>query len=166
MLSVYLELDLNQNMPRRKEFKGIAHNLNQWVLSRNFDIQGYWGVGKLYKFSEENGTSEVLIDLRLKNLNSKLSGREFNETTDLLTQFLHRRMDSNKMPECWLQEASVTFRFNASYQHKYHYWGSALGQPFVCSVYIKTDIGSVYVNENGCNCWVHDPKKELRRHGF
>jgi hypothetical protein len=96
-------------MPRRKEFKGIAYNLNQWVLSRNFDIQGYWGVGKLYKFSEENGTSEVLIDLRLNRLNSESSGKEFNEAIDLLAQFLYRRMELNKMPECWLQEASWLF---------------------------------------------------------
>ncbi|MFM2314233.1 MAG: hypothetical protein RLZZ04_3509 [Cyanobacteriota bacterium] len=153
-------------MPRRREFIGVAHNLNQWILSRNFDIQGYWGVGKLYKFAEENGTSEVLIDLRLNKLNPESIGKEFNEAIDLLAQLLHRRMKSNKMPEYWLQEASVTFRFKAPYQHKYHYWSSALGQPFICSVYIKTDIGSVYVNENGCNCWVHDPKKELRRYGF
>lgn len=153
-------------MPRRREFIGIAHNLNQWILSRNFDIQGYWGVGKLYKFAEENGTSEVLIDLRLNKLNPESISKELNEAIDLLAQLLHRIMKSNKMPEYWLQEASVTFRFKAPYQHKYHYWGSALGQPFICSVYLKTDIGSVYVNENGCNCWVHDPKKELRRYGF
>lgn len=153
-------------MPRRKQFKSIADNINQWILSRNFDIQGYWGVGKLYKFSEENNTSKVILDLKLNKITPESKDGGFNAAIKELSQRLHRSMESNKMPEYWLQEAIVTFSFKVPYQDRYHYWGSALGQPFICSIYIKTDLQRVYIRENGCNCWIHDPQKELRRHGF
>lgn len=153
-------------MPRRKHFKSIADNINQQILSRNFDAQGYWAVGKLYKFAEEHSIRKVVLDLKLKTINPESNDGEFSTAIQELAQLLYRSMESNKMPEYWLQEATVTFSFKEAFQAKYHFWGSALGQPFICSVYIKTDLGRVYIRENGCNCWIHDPHKELRRYGF
>lgn len=35
-------------MGRRKEFKSIVEDVTQFFISRNNDIEGYWGIGKLY----------------------------------------------------------------------------------------------------------------------
>lgn len=153
-------------MPRRRQFKGIADNINQWILSRNFDIQGYWGLGKLYEFSEANNSSKVVLDLKTFQITPQPNHRKFNAAIKELAQLLHRSMESNKIPEYWLKEAIVTFSFKVPYQRKFHYWRSALGQPFICTMYIKTDIERIYLRETGGNCWIHDPKKEQRRYGF
>lgn len=65
-------------MPRRKQFKSIADNINQWILSRNFDAQGYWAVGKLYKFSEEKSTRKVVLDLKLNTITPESKDGEFS----------------------------------------------------------------------------------------
>ena len=151
-------------MPRRKQFKGVANNLIQWVLSRNFDDQGYWAVGRLYGFSKENETNTVIIDLKLQKLNPYPKNGEFLGAIESLNLLLHRNMKANKMPKDWLQEAKLTLKFNVAYKHQDRYWRSALGEPFICSVSIETDIGSIFTSENEGNCWIHNPKKEMRRY--
>ena len=150
-------------MPRRREFQGVANNLTQWVLSRNFDWQGYWALGMLYKFAEEHGISSLSLELEVKDIVLETMTEELMEVVSQLTQFVYRSMHSKKMPEEWLERASVTFSFNVPYQRQYHYWGSKLGQPCLCRVDLQTDIGSLYTSENGCNCWIHDPNREHRR---
>ena len=80
---------------------------------------------------------------------------------------LKRDLESSGIPEWWLQDVSITFRFDTEYQHKYHYLGSALGgKPIMCTVKITNDLGKTYSKECGCNVWVHNPKREQRRYGF
>lgn len=160
------KLDFLPEMSRRKQFQGIANSLTQWILSRNFDSHGYWAVGKLYKFSKEQGVSQVVLDLKLNKTYPESIDREFDSSIKLLYQLLQHNMKSSKMPESWLEEATVTLFFNVPYQRKYHHWRSALGEPFICSANIKTDLHSIYTSENGGNCWVHNPEKELRRYGM
>ncbi len=54
----------DQKMARRRQLKGIAGNLAQWCLSRNFDSEGYWAVGKLYAAAKELGVSEIVFDAK------------------------------------------------------------------------------------------------------
>jgi hypothetical protein len=151
-------------MARRKQLKGIAGNLAQWVLSRNFDYNGYWAVGQLYADAGANETDEVTLNLVENFVSNDAVGVKFSEAILLLSSIFNRDIKSLKIPDWWVK---VVFKFNTEYQHKYHCWGSALGgKPFMCVVIVVTDQGKKYSKKLGCNVWVHNPKKELRRYGF
>ncbi|MEO3879474.1 hypothetical protein [Rheinheimera fenheensis] len=154
-------------MARRKQLKGVAGNIVQWCLSRNFDYQGYWAVGQLYAYAQENGTNECVISLVNEHVQSELSGVMFSETIKLLSRILQRDLESLKIPDWWVKDAKVTFTFNTDYQKKYHLWACGLGgTPAMCHVEITTDLGKTYTKAGGCNVWVHNPEKESRRNGF
>ena len=154
-------------MARRKQLKGIAGNLVQWCLSRSFDYEGYWAIGKLYAYAEAHGTDEFVINLVDQFVPIDPEGIKFSAAIKSISSILKRDLESSGVPDWWLQNVSVTFKFGTEYQHKYHYWGSALGgKPFMCTVKITTDLGKAYSKESGCNVWVHNPKKEQCRYGF
>jgi hypothetical protein len=154
-------------MARRKQLKGVAGNLVQWCLSRNFDHQGYWAVGQLYAYAEEHGTDKFVIDLVDDYVPNGAAGVKFSEAIKLLLCILRKDIKSLKIPDWWVKDIQVIFTFNTEYQKKYHFWASALGgKPAMCLVKITTDQGKVYAKESGCNVWVHNPKKESRRYGF
>lgn len=154
-------------MARRKQLKGIAGNIVQWCLSRNFDHEGYWAVGQLYAYTQENGTNEYVIDLVNEYVPNEVTDIRFSGATKLLSGTLHSELDSLKIPDWWVKEAKIIFTFNTDYQKKYHLFASGLGgKPAMCLVEITTDLGKTYTKEGGCNVWVHNPKKESRRYGF
>ena len=148
-------------MARRKQFKGIAGNLAKWIISRNFDAQGYWAVGILCKQAELKRVTEVSFKL-IGNDDSS----EFGVPLEGLRQELCKYTNSCKIPHWWLAEAAVKFEFNVQPNPRYHVWGSALGKPFICTVSLTTDSGRKFINQNGSFCMPHDPDKEQRRYGF
>lgn len=147
-------------MARRKQLKGVAGNLAQWCLSRNFDYKGYWALGVLYEHAELVSSNEVVIDLIDDFVSNDALGVKFSEAIQLLSRILKRDMESPKLPDSWAKDVKVVFKFNTEYQHMYHFWGSGLGgKPFMCIVSITTDQGSTYTKECGCNVWLHNPVK-------
>jgi len=50
-------------MARRRELRGIANDIAYHCVSRNNDIDGYWGVGKIYGMAIENLKNEVEIHI-------------------------------------------------------------------------------------------------------
>lgn len=154
-------------MARRKQLKGVAGNLLQWSLSRNFDCNGYWAVGQLYAYAEENNTNELVIELVNNYVPNEVVGIKFSEAFNLLLRCFQRDLESLKIPDWWVKNAKIIFTFDTEYQNKYHFWASALGgKPAMCKVIIITDQDRTYTKESGCNVWVHNPKKEDRRYGF
>lgn len=148
-------------MARRNQFKGIAGNLTKWVISRNFDADGYWAVGKICKYAESEKLREVSFKLIGNN-----ESREFCISLERAREELYKYIKYCKMPEYWLFEAEIKFEFNAPPNPRYHYWGSALGNPFICTVSITTDLGRIFTNKSGSFCRPHNPEKEQRRYGF
>ena len=154
-------------MARRKQLKGVAGNLAQWCLSKNFDYHGYWAVGKLYAYPEANNTSQFVITLVDNYVPNDGAGKKFSDAVMLMSEVFHRDLNSNRIPDWWVKDAQVIFQFNCEYQEKYHFWSSALGgKPAICLVIVSTDHGKTYTIETGCNVWVHNPKREQRRYGF
>jgi hypothetical protein len=152
-------------MARRKQLKGIAENLAQWVISRNFDSHGYWALGQFYKFVESKDSKIVVLDLKNNSIIDPVTeSREFETAIEMLTDILAKDIRSNKIPESWLKEVKVMLHFESEYKDELHYWGSKLGgKPFTCTVSITTDLSTKFTKEIGCNVWVHNPKRESRR---
>lgn len=151
-------------MARRKQLGGTAENLAQWVVSRNFDCQGYWAPGKFYEFVEAKANKTMVIDLMNSALDPIPGDDKYDVAIKELSSVLTNNLKSNGIPESWLKEVKVVLQFEAKYEHELHYFGSKLGgKPFICTVSIATDLSKIYSASNGCNVWVHNPKREQRR---
>lgn len=73
-------------MARRKEFKTIANGLLSSFISRNNDVYGYWGIGKLY--SHMLKSKMMILEIDLINRTIKPENREF----DLLIKNFSERL--------------------------------------------------------------------------
>ena len=154
-------------MARRKQLQGVAGNLVQWCLSRNFDHKGYWAVGQLYAYAEAHNTNEFVINLVGPYASNEAVDLEFSKAIKSMSGTFRRDLNSLNIPDLWVKSVQVIFTFNVEYQKKYHFWASSLGgKPAMCLVKIATDLGKIYTKESGCNVWTHNPKKESRRSGF
>ena len=151
-------------MARRSQFKGIAYNLVKWSLSRNNDYSGYWAVGQLYSLAIDSKCKEVNFDILRNTITPEthLFSDLFSTQLNIISQITNK----NCIPLSWLKEANVIFKFDVEYQDKYHFFGSALGNPMTCSVELISDLGKVYSYTDGCNIRLHDPKREYRRSAF
>jgi len=56
-------------MKSRSLLQGIAHSLAETFISRNNDIDGYWGIGMLYAEALRHASPRVSIDLLQGHLN-------------------------------------------------------------------------------------------------
>lgn len=74
-------------MARRKEFKSIAVGILSSFISRNNDVYGYWGIGKLYSHMLKSKTMTLEIDL----VNSSITPND-NEFDLLIKSFSDRLM--------------------------------------------------------------------------
>ncbi|MCJ8274859.1 MAG: phage terminase family protein [Psychrosphaera sp.] len=144
-----------KTMARRKELGSIASGLIGSFSSRNNDIDGYWGIGKLYRFAKINETDNIVIDLIKQEMTPQST--DFNS---LIT--FYRTMLARRIPLTWIASATITVRFNQEYKAKYHYWTSNLGKPCMCECEIIDDNGRTYYAYTGTNCQPHDPSKESR----
>ena len=151
-------------MARRKQLKGIAQNLAQWSLSRNFDFEGYWAIGKLFLHCKENDQTEIEI-IVLEEWESP-KPTKFSSLANILLEVVKTDLKANLIPYSWVRRISATYKFEQEYCGKYHFYGAMIGKPFICNVEITTDLDRTYRGESGANCWVHNPKKESRRACF
>lgn len=151
-------------MPRRRELKGITLNFTKLLNQRNNDFLGYWAVGQLCLIAQENDVDSIKLDL--VNYKSNLNLPTLVSMCQVMRTNLNRMLDAHKIPEKWIQAISVEFRFNQEYEKEYHYWRSALGEPYLVQLKIETDLAYVHSAIQGGNVRPHDPKKEQRRSDF
>ena len=151
---------------RRKQLKGVANTLGQWCISRNFDCQGYWAIGKLYKLAQKNDQSVVVIDITESEIDPEPTDEELKGLITLIRNFYQDLLKANKLHYFCVKKIIITFQFEQKYQNKYHLWRVSIGKPVIVKVNIQTDLGRTYESENGCNCRPHNKDKEQRRNGY
>ncbi len=147
-------------MGHRKELKNIANSIIYSFKSRNNDIDGYWELGKLYKFANSMNTDTVELDLL--SLKIKPESKEFFHLVESWQSKLSLKLNSRKIPFSWLSSATIVIKFDQKYDEKYHFWDSSIGEHCTCFCKLVTDNGSVYTITTGTNCRPHDPIKECR----
>ncbi|WP_378178258.1 hypothetical protein [Aquimarina sp. SS2-1] len=77
-------------MGKRKLFKNIANGVLGSFVSRNNDVQGYWGIGKLYSLMINKDKYEVEIDLI--NLTILPNKSEFNNMIEYFSNQLFNQI--------------------------------------------------------------------------
>ena len=147
-------------MASRKELKSIAAGIIGAFNSRNNDLDGYWGIGKLYSFALSNKTDSVTLDLMNETISPKTT--EFDSLIEFYRNMLISQLKSKHMPYDYLVKVEITVSFAQQYQDKYHQWRSALGNPCICTCEIIDDRGGKRSVTRGNNCLPHDSVIESR----
>lgn len=145
-------------MGRRRELGSIASGIIGSFNSRNNDIDGYWGIGKLYKVVAQLERKIVSIDLSNKAM--RPTSNEFGSMVTFYHNMLTRLLVKHGIPEKWVISANITVEFEATFVHEHHYWRSELGHPCNLKCYIYDDKGREHIAYAYNNCRPHEPSRE------
>lgn len=145
-------------MARRKEFKTIADGLISSFVSRNNDVYGYWGIGKLYSHMLSTKSMKLKIDL----INRKIEpdkeefGILISEYSDrLLTQIKRRGINQR-----FLKNAELTL---IGYPDEPSpYFGRMAPNRVYCKLAIIDDLNKEHFSEANSWCREHNSDKELK----
>ncbi len=92
-------------MANRKELGSIASGIAGSFNSRNNDVDGYWGIGKLYKFVDDKPNKVVFIELLGKSISPH------THELDSLLAFYHEKLlgylKRRGIPKEWVKSATI-----------------------------------------------------------
>jgi hypothetical protein len=145
-------------MARRKELGSIASGLAGSFNSRNNDVDGYWGIGKLYKFALADDTKEVEFELIDKKISLKTS--DFDCMIAAYRDKFLGYLSGRHIPIDWVSSVKISVSFECESMPKEHNWRSALGKPCLIKCDISDDKGRHHIAFAYNVCRPHDPKKE------
>lgn len=144
---------------KRKLLKDLAGAIASSFISRNNDINGYYGVGALYKQTNELNTNQIQLDLLTGNtipveIDAKYTIVCYYEF--FLKQLLSRNFQKNHIKKVTIQ---LVFNCTTNGQEKI-YENIRWGNPFSCNVTITDDLEKDHTVKIISYCRIHDPKKE------
>ncbi|MFZ6748862.1 hypothetical protein [Undibacterium sp. Ren11W] len=147
-------------MARRTNLGSVSSGLIGSFNSRNNDVGGYWGIGKLFSFANSGNVDTVSIDLLSGAISPPTD--QFASLIAFYRAMLEARLKGQGISAAWVSKAVITVKFNQAFDHKYHYFRSALGTPYVCKCEIIDDNGKMHCAAAGNNCRPHSPAEESR----
>ncbi|MBM7035002.1 hypothetical protein [Vibrio ulleungensis] len=147
-------------MANRRELGSLASGIVGSFNSRNNDVDGYWGIGKLYKFVEF--AHEKVVELDLLASSTAPPTHEFDTMLAFYRDMLLNLLRKRSIPKGWVKSAKVVVRFEAKFQQEHHFFRSAIGQPCQVECYIVDDFGSRHIAYAYNYCRPHDPQVETR----
>ncbi|MBS9843998.1 hypothetical protein, partial [Vibrio alginolyticus] len=111
-------------MGRRRELGNIASGIIGSFRSRNNDVDGYWGIGKLYLSVDHLQSKCVSIDLCSQQIAPYYP--HFDLMTERYSKMFKRLLVKHSIPFEWVRSAYVYVEFEAEYEERHHNWRSAL----------------------------------------
>ena len=149
-------------MATRRALKGVSAGLVGSFMSRNNDVEGYWGMGVLLRCASEHGLHELTIDLLdaaanplAENEPPKIVARRYGEM--LKAHLQNAAIDPTK-----ISRARIEVRFGTSGDLPMPPLAT-WGLPFVCVAVIVDDHGRTWSSSKAGVCGPHDPRRESRR---
>jgi hypothetical protein len=146
-------------MPRR-DLRGAAWGVLSSFVSRNNDVDGYWGIGELYAHALRNTVESVEIDLLSKRIVPHAD--EFTGMISHYAEMLLQQCQDKRIPIPWIGEAKIHVQFNISPQGRCCPPQSTRGDLFECLLEIKDSLGRGYAAHMVGWCAPHDPQQEMR----
>ena len=146
-------------MPRHRELKAVAHNMLESFLRRYNEVEGYWGLGKLYRHALRHQVLSVEI-----NLLERCIAPDYPEFRAMVFHFSDRltwQLERGHLPLNWVQKAGLTVRFNVPVQRG-HAVSVGRGKPFEARLEIEDDRGKIHAAQRLGWCAPHDPTLEHR----
>ncbi|WP_426339204.1 hypothetical protein ACN9MZ_23105 [Pseudoduganella sp. S-14] len=151
-------------MARRRELKNIASGLLCSFISRNNDVGGYWGIGKLCLLAQDSATTGVEIDLLSKTVLPEST--EFSKLLQGYNSFLQRHLAARNIPDCWIASAIVELDFNPKEQPEKQVPIITWGKLFKLSVTILDDRSRKHTVSTYSYCAPHNSRKEHQSVGL
>lgn len=148
-------------MVRRRSLKGVACGLATSFASRNNDADGYWAMGKLLRYANVSGATQLLIDL-LAPSDQPLPENTVGLVADRYRKQLGKQLATQQLSPSWVVVARVHIDFSVSEDDLKRHMVFGRGQPFGCVVEIVDDNARMYSAKAYGRVTEHDPKKESR----
>ncbi len=144
-------------MPKRRALINIAQGLTGSFISRNNDVNGYWGIGKLYLLMEKNSTFHVTIDIVKKTISP--SDDEFTFLIEEYARRLREQIIHRGLKESYVKKAKIeVFGFP---NEPILELGKIAPNRVKCVFTIETDTSKIFTVEAETHCRPHDPRKEI-----
>lgn len=145
-------------MPRRKQLKNIAYGLLSSFISRNNDVNGYWGIGKLFALMENSANYCIQIDLISKSMIP--ADDEFERLIDEFSNKLQRHLKSVDFSHEHLAEARIIL---TGYSNEHNMLSEPTALHRVnCLFKLTDDVGTTHSAEKNIWCRRHNPNLESK----
>jgi len=151
-------------MARRRELKNIASGLLCSFISRNNDVGGYWGIGKLCLLAQDSATTVVELDLLSKTVLPEST--EFSKLLQGYYSFLQGHLAARSIPECWIASATIELDFSPKEQPEKQVPIITWGKLFKLSVTILDDRSRKHTVSTYSYCAPHNSRKEHQSVGL
>ncbi|MCL2020709.1 MAG: hypothetical protein FWG81_01025 [Betaproteobacteria bacterium] len=145
-------------MTRRKEIKGIASGLYGSFISRNNDVGGYWGIGKLCLLAKQRKTTIVELNLLAQTISPE--SLLFAEMFVGYRNFLQKHLAARNIQPSMLTSAKIELNFNPSDRPEKYVPVMSRGKLFKLSVVIIDGRSKVHAVSGYSHCEPHNPNRE------
>jgi len=150
-------------MARRRDLKNIASGMLGSFTSRNNDVGGYWGIGRLCLLAQDRGTSGVRLDLLSHSTTPESA--EFFKLLDGYYSILQKHLAARNIPDTWVSSAIIELEFSPEDRPKKQVPIFTWGGLYKISTSIMDDRGKVHMVSIFGYCAPHNPRKEHRSVG-
>lgn len=150
-------------MARRKELKNIASGLYGSFISRNNDVAGYWGIGKLCLHAQQSSVQIVRLDLLGKSIIPASS--EFSKLASGYNSILKKHLSARGISEDWLASATIEIDFKPEPPSGKYIPVATWGSLFKLAVNIADDVKKNHTVAGHSYCGSHDPRRESKSAG-
>lgn len=147
---------------RRSELRNIANGLLGTFVSRNNDIDGFWGLGVLRSFADSTGVQQITIDL----LETDAQPHIFESCKQHHRVWLRKSLETKSIPMEFLSVARIKVSFFSTFDSFPDLVKDTRGLPYECFVEIKVGTGTASSATKLGVCAPNDPQIDRRRAGF
>ena len=134
-------------MAKRKELKNIMIGIVSSLISRNNDVNGYWGFGKIYGFMLEHKISTIKIDLLNRTMSPHYE--EFDYRLNFYADKLVTNVEKRLLNMSNVREATI-------------YIKDVNLNELLLKATIKDDLNRVSIMEEKIYCYPHAPSVESK----
>jgi hypothetical protein len=160
MLYCYFSIcdQLEASMARRRELKNIASGLLCSFISRNNDVGGYWGIGKLCLLAQDRAITCVKLDLLSEVVLPESA--EFSKLLQGYNSFLRRHLAARNISDCWVTSVIIGLDFSPKERPEKQVPIITWGNLFKLSVTILDDRSRKHTVSTYSYCAPHNSRKE------
>ena len=147
-----------RNLAKKNEYKVIADGIISSFVSRNNDVDGYWGIGKLYSLSTSLNADVTIIDLIERSITPK--AERFLPMINHYSQKLVKLQDKRGLSKESLKDVKIYVSCTRNLDITvYDSWSPHLVS---CEIKLTLENGSTFTQVRSVRCRPHDPKRELK----
>lgn len=140
------------------DLKNIANGLLGTFVSRNNDIDGYWGIGMLRRIADEGGLETIELDL----LKSERDETTLSKCKSHYRNWLEKALARRDLPLESISMCCIRLTFYQSFEEFPDIIKDTRGFPFRCSVEIRSEDMQKQIATTIGVCEPHSQSRESR----